>query len=710
MTELIDRVRTALAGHYRVERELGRGGMAIVFLAEDLKHRRWVAVKVLRPELAAAVGPGRFLREIAIVAPLTHPHVLPLHDSGEAGGFLYYVMPYVEGESLRERLQRGGALPLDEALHVTRDVAEALGHAHGRGVVHRDIKPANILLEGGHAVIADFGIAVALSSLAGARVTEPGVYLGTPEYMSPEQIFGEEQLDGRSDQYSLACVLYEMLAGQPPFVGPNARAVFARQATDSVVPVTKVRPDVPVSVAAVLERALAKQPADRYPTMPAFAEALTAPAAEPVPADRRSIAVLAFANLSPDPENDYLSDGISEEIITALGKVAGFRVAARSSSFAFKDKPADVRAIARQLRVQSVLEGSVRRAGDRLRVTAQLIDASDGCHLWAERYDRDMADVFAIQDEIAGNVARALQVVLSDEERRRIRGGVTADVQAYDLYLRGRQFVRLFSKKGMLFARQLFARAIEVDARYARAHAGVADCCSFLYLYFDRDPALPAEAETASRRALEFDPELAEAHASRGLAFSLSGRYDEAEGEFHQAIRLSPRLFEAHYFYARSSFQAGRYEEAAREFERACEVREDYHSALLAAQAWQALGRKDVAREAYDRALAITARHVELNPDDFRALALGAGVAVRCGERERGLAWVRRAVTGEPDDAAVLYAAACTYALLEMPDDSLGLLARALQTGFGNREWIANDPDFASLRDDPRFRAIVERL
>jgi len=710
MTEMIERVRTALAGHYRVERELGRGGMALVFLAEDLKHRRWVAVKVLRPELAAAVGPGRFLREIAIVAPLTHPHVLPLHDSGEAGGFLYYVMPYVEGESLRERLQRGGALPLDEALRVTRDVAEGLSHAHGRGIVHRDIKPANILLVGEHAVIADFGIAVALSSLTGARVTEPGVYLGTPEYMSPDQIFGEEQLDGRSDQYSLACVLYEMLAGQPPFVGANARAIFARHTTDSVVPVTRVRPDVPVSVAAVLERALAKQPADRYPTILAFAEALTAPAAEPVPADRRAIAVLAFANLSPDPENDHLSDGISEEIITALGKVAGFRVAARSSSFAFKGKPVDIRAIGRQLRVQSVLEGSVRRAGDRLRVTAQLIDASDGCHLWAERYDRDMADVFAIQDEIAGNVARALQVVLSDDERRRIRGGVTADVQAYELYLRGRQFVRLFSRKGMRFARQLFVRAIEVDARYARAHAGVADCCSFLHLYFERDPALIAEAESASRRALELDPELAEAHASRGLALSLSGRYDEAEGEFHQAIRLSPRLFEAHYFHARSSFQAGRYEEAAREFERACDVREDYHAALLAAQAWQALGRRDVAREGYDRALAIAARHIELNPDDFRALALGAGAAARCGERERSLAWARRAVTGEPDDAAVLYAVACTYAQLGMPDDSLGLLARALEAGFANRAWIANDPDFASLRGDPRFQVIVERL
>jgi len=709
VAEQIERLRAVLEGRYRVEREIGAGGMSIVFLAEDLKHRRWVAVKVLRPELALAVGSDRFLREIAIAAPLAHPHILPIHDSGQAGGLLYYVMPFVEGESLRERLERWGALPVGEALQVARDVAEALAYAHARNVVHRDVKPGNILFAGGHAVIADFGIARALCALAGRRVTEPGAYIGTPEYMSPEQIFGEEELDGRSDQYSLACVVFEMLAGSPPFRGPNARSVFAKHATDPVPPLRAARPDAPAAVAAAVERALAKQPVGRFPGVLDFADALTAKDARETPTGGPSVAVLAFANMSSDPGNDYLSDGLSEEIIAVLGRIEGFRVAPRAASFAYKGKAVDVRVIGRQLGVATVLDGSVRRAGDRLRVAAQLIDASDGCHIWSERYDRDMQEVFAIEGEIARNVARALAVVLSDEQRAALREGAPADVRAYDFWLRGRQFLRQARRKPLQYARQMFQRAIELDPAYARAHAGLATCCAFAYMYSNPDPALLAEADAAALRALALDPDLAEAHAASGLAASLGLRYKEAELEFQAAIRLAPRLFEAHYFRGRSCLQARRYEDAARSFQRACEIREDYQAAVYEAAAWEAAGCADVVVEKYRASLAVCARHLELNPDDTRALSLGSGAAAVIGERDLALEWLSRALAVEPGDPVVLYWAACTHARLGTRDEALSMLEKALTAGFGNREWIRSDPDFDGLRRDPRFKELLAR-
>jgi serine/threonine-protein kinase len=388
MTDQVSQLNTALAGRYEVESELGTGGMATVYLAEDLKHDRKVAIKVLRPDITAAIGRGRFLREIQIVARLNHPHILPLYDSGEVEGLLLYVMPLVQGESLRERLKRDSVLSIEDAVSVTRDVAEGLAYAHGRGVVHRDIKPGNILIEDEHAMVTDFGIALAVSAAGAERITETGVYLGTPEYMSPEQAAGEKDLDGRSDQYSLACVLYEMLTGQPPFVGPSARAIVARHLTDPAPPLATVRPDVGVGVQEAIARALTKLPVDRFETIEDFVEGLAAEHTSQSPSAPRSIAVLAFANLST-ADNEYLSDGLSDEIINALTRIEDFRVASRTSAFAFKGTSEDIRSIGRRLNVRSVLEGSVRKAGNRLRVTAQLINVEDGYHLWSERYDRE---------------------------------------------------------------------------------------------------------------------------------------------------------------------------------------------------------------------------------------------------------------------------------------------------------------------------------
>ncbi len=371
------RLRAALAGRYAIERELGRGGMATVYLADDVKHRRVVAVKVLRPELAASLGPERFLREVEIAARLNHPHILALYDSGEADGFLFYVMPHIKGESLRVKLERERQLPVEEALAITRHVASALSHAHAHHVIHRDIKPENILLHEGEAMVADFGIALAVNAAADRRVTHTGFAVGTPEYMSPEQGTGDRTLDARSDVYSLACVLYEMLAGEPPYTGPTAQALIAKVMVDPVPAVRRLRPTVPPGVDQALRKALAKAPADRFASMAAFTDALSAPAAPRPP----SVAVLPFRNLSADPENEYFADGITEDVIAHLSKVRALKVISRASVMPFKHREQSLKEIAARLEAATLLDGSVRRAGDRVRLVAQLVDAETGRNL-----------------------------------------------------------------------------------------------------------------------------------------------------------------------------------------------------------------------------------------------------------------------------------------------------------------------------------------
>ena len=390
--------------------------MAIVFLAQDEKHHRQVAIKVLTPELGAALGRERFLREIETAAGLNHPHILPLHDSGEADGFLYYVIPYVEGQSLRERLDRERQLGLDEALQIAREVADALSYAHNHNVLHRDIKPENILLSAGHALVTDFGIARAITAVGGGQLTEVGTLVGTPAYMSPEQIDGSQYIDGRADIYSLGCVLFEMLAGEPPFKGSTLTAIIANRLGAPTPSPRLFREMVPEAVDAAVRKAMATLPADRFPTAAQFGEALgSARASEPAPAavPDRSIAVLPFKNQSSDPETEYFSDGIAEEIINALAQLPGLHVAARTSSFAFKGKDADIAMVGAKLKVATVLDGSVRKAGNKVRITAQLVNVSDGYHLWSERYDSELDDVFAIQDHIARAIAQRFEVMLA---------------------------------------------------------------------------------------------------------------------------------------------------------------------------------------------------------------------------------------------------------------------------------------------------------
>jgi adenylate cyclase len=523
--------------------------------------------------------------------------------------------------------------------------------------------------------------------------------------MSPEQIFGDEPVDQRSDIYSLGCVVYEMFAGAPPFSGSTARGVLGRQASQPAPPLASVRPEVPDTVAWAVDRALAKEPADRFGSAVEFAEALRAGSAPP--SRGPSVAVLPFTDVGAGAEGAFLAEGIAEEIITALSKVGDLRVAPRSSSFSARARERDLQTLGRQLRVRSVLDGTVRRVGDRLRVTVQLIDTENGTLRWSERYDRVMADVFELQDEIARQVAGALEDVLDRTERYEQR---RAGVQAYEFFLRGRQLFREFRHKPMQRARQMFQRAIEADPRYGRAHAGLADVDCFLYMYFEPRVALLGEAEEASRRALELDPDSAEAHAASGLTLALQKGFAAADTAFAEAVRLNPRLFEAHYFWARSCFQRGAHEEALRHFRDACALREDYQAALLLAQTLETMGRHSEAAQAYADALAVCDRHIALNPDDGRALTMGSVARARTGDRTGALDWVERALAAEPDDAVIVYAAAGTFAVLGQADRAIETFTRAVNLGFGNRQWIEEDPDFDGIRDDPRFVAVMRSL
>jgi serine/threonine protein kinase/Tfp pilus assembly protein PilF len=695
--------------------------MATVYLAQDGKHERLVALKVLHPDLAASLGPDRFLREIKLAARLNHPHILPLHDSGEADGFLYYVMPYVEGESLRERLDREQHLSVEEAVHHGRAIASALDYAHRQGVVHRDIKPENVMLYEGEAMVMDFGIAKAVSAAGSETLTQTGMMIGTPAYVSPEQAAGEINLDGKSDQYSLGCMVYEMLTGERPFAGATPQAVMAKRFTEMPRSLRSIKGTIPESVEKAVTKAMSTDASGRYSTAAQFGQALasgsiatptdTATLPHATVSAAKSVAVLPFTNMSADPENEYFTDGMAEEIISALTKIQSLRVTSRTSSFVFKGKSEDIGEIGRKLKVSTVLEGSVRKLGNKLRVTAQLVNVADGSNLWSERYDREIEDIFAIQDDISSSIVKALRVILTEGEKQQIAKARTENVQAYDYYLRGRQYFHQLRRKSLEYARQMFNKAIEIDPEYARAYAGVADSCSMLYTYFDAREFNLRQADIASKKALALEPELAEAHVARGLAVSLRKQFDEAEQEFETAMKLDSKLFEAPYWYGRALQSAGRFEDAAKMFERASHLRpEDYQAPGFAAQAYGSLGLVDERDTGLRRALKLMEDRLELNPDDARAANLAAAFLARLGDLTKAVEYADRSLAIDPDDPMLLYNVSCTYVALGRHEDALNCLERAVDKGFGHKEWIDHDPDLDPIRDSMRFQALSEAM
>lgn len=429
-----------------------------------------------------------------------------------------------------------------------------------------------------------------------------------------------------------------------------------------------------------------------------------------VAAPPRSVAVLPFDIVGGDPDTEAMSIGLADQILTDLSRVEDLKVVARTSSFAFRDASENVRAIGRKLGARAVLEGSIQRSGDRLRVTTQLINAEDGYHLWSERYDRTMDDVFHIQDEISSNVARVLQAVLREHERKAMAKVHTRNIQAYELYLRGRGFFLQSRRKSLEYARDLFLQAIRLDADFALAYAGAADAAALLATYYPAARADLEEALQASRQALELDPELAEAHSAHGAVLSVMGGLTAAETAFARAVELDPRLFEARYFHARACFQQGRFDEAERPFREASVVREDYSASFFAAQSIEAQGHHGRARDGYEEALRAAERHMELNPDDARAATMRAVALCRLGRVDEGLSWADRALEMDREDAGVRYNAACLFSVAGDSQRALECLEEALDVGFGNVRWLEKDPDLDNLRGNPLFTALMERM
>ena len=705
--------------HYRIKAKLGEGGMGAVYRAEDLKLGREVALKFLPEAMAPdAQARDRLLKEAQLASRLNHPHIATIYEVNDSEGTTFLAMELVAGETLKQIL-RHGALEPTQLLEIARQIGEGLREAHQAGVIHHDIKPGNIMLDSRSRVkILDFGLAVLTSRERSAGETEETFVTrtsaqastgGTVPYMAPEQLRGEPT-DGRCDIFSFGVLLYECLTGRLPFRGETSIDVLHAILRDTPAPLRSLIPEIALEWEQLVERCVAKSPAQRFASMGEVLEALSRVAA-PALRPEKSVAVLYFENLSGSKEEEYFRDGMTEDIITELSKIGDLRVFPRSAALAYRDKPVPAAQVGRDLGAAYVLEGSVRRAGSRLRITTQLAQTRTGHSVWAERYDRNLEDVFAIQDEIAQSIARALRVMLTEKEKRAIEKIQTTEVQAYDYYLRGLQFMHEFRRKSLDYARQMFARAIVLDPNYARAYAGVADCCSFMFMYFEASEANLKEADSASRRAIELDPESAEGHTSRGLALSLRKNFDEAEREFDMAIRSNSNLYEAYYFYGRACFAASKKEEAARWFEEAVRVNpDDYQARSLRGLCYRAMGQIEKCVESRRDALRVIERHVALHPDDARAIYMGANCLAELGQRERSLQWAGRALAVDPEESSILYNVACNYALNNELEKAMDCLEKAVRNGFGHKAWIENDPDFKDLRTHPRYQALLAQM
>ncbi len=749
--DLFDRLSVAVAHRYRLERELGQGGMATVFLAHDLKYEREVAVKVLRPDLAAEIGAARFLHEIQIAARLHHPHILPLYDSDQAGGLVYYVMPYIEGETLRLRLVRERQLPVGDAIQIAREVADALSYAHNAKVVHRDIKPANILLDSGHALVADFGIARAIGD--SPSLTSKGQVIGTPTYMSPEQIEGSEHLDGRSDIYSLGCVLFEMLVGQPPFRGSTVTAIIANRLSSPIPSPRTFRELVPEAVDAAVRKAMATLPADRFSTAAQFAEALGTSATtaiavgaahamvEEITSSTKSVAVLPFENMSTDPENEYFSDGITDDIIAQLSKISALKVISRTSSMQYKKTTKKIAAIAEELGVGAILEGSVRRAGPRARIVVHLVDPKTEKHLWGDTFDRQLTDIFEVQSEVAQQITGALSLALSPEEKSRVEKKATGDAEAYNLYLLGRFHINKWSGVDVQKAIEHFQEAIAKDPGYALAYAGLADAYELLSIGFGSKPPVEylAQAKSMALKALEMDDTLAEAHTSLAYARWLGDLdWSGAEREFKRALELKSSYVMAHEWYAEYLAALGRHDDALAAIKRAQQL-DPLSVPVNRAVGWVVYysrqlrsGHRRVAEDARDgsrfpwrptRALVGSRRQGGLRGGDQRHPGGGrapgiahdeeadAGIRIRLRRvqgRGSGILWELESKLAGESRLALL--SALLFTAMESNDRAFEQLERAYQIREPGLMFLRVAPWADPLRSDRRYDALVNRL
>jgi serine/threonine-protein kinase len=760
---LRDRLQATLGSSYTLERELGGGGMSRVFVADETRLGRKVVVKVLLSELAAGLSAQRFEQEIRLAAGLQQANIVPVLSAGTAGALPYYTMPFVEGHSLRARINDGVQLSVAETIGILRDMARALAFAHARGIVHRDIKPENILLSGGTAVVTDFGIAKALAAAKHGvsdgdaakdgsitALTEVGTSIGTPAYMSPEQALGED-IDARADLYAWGIIAYELLAGAHPFASKtSAQQLVAAHVIETPAPLASRAALAPTWLSTLVDTCITKSPADRPASAEVLVEALTttiSPDAVPTPGagpntisapETPSIAVLPFTSIGSEQENAYFGEGVAEEIVNALAHIPGLRVAARASTLVVRARHLELSAIGDALDVRTVLDGTVRRSGNRIRVTAQLVRVHDGLTLWSERYDRELQDVFAIQDEIAAAVVDALRVKLVGSAEPQVAREHTDDVAAYDLYLRGRHAWSQRGDglwKGLLF----FEAALRRDPKYALAYCGVSDALFLLDFYGFLDPMLTtARALEAARHAVELAPDLADTHCSLGailsflpkdfaggeralrraielspgsvlarywlaVAFAWLGRFDEAAALAREAIGLDPLNATAHGILAWILAHARRASEAVAAADQSIEIAPgNFLGRYFRATAYQSLGRTDKALADFDYLLVSTRRGAWTLAGLSHTLAAVGRIDQARSIRDELEARASRE-----------YVCGCHLARVNASagddDRALALLAEAVEASEIHAWTELYEPAWDRLRDDPRFAAIQAR-